>query len=123
MCHKKAFMAHEHLLIVTFAGRIVVCGSILFGVTVIPYQAAALVEALLTLQTEKANKEPESILIDYDDSDQVYAVNKAKQISSSSTSLDQAQTTSIGSKCGVCGNSSNRQDASFCWSCGAPLKS
>ena len=40
---------------VTAYGRIIVCGSILFGVAIIPAQAAALAEALLTAQ--KVSKE------------------------------------------------------------------
>ena len=42
---------------VTAYGRIIVCGSILFGVAIIPAQAAALAEALLTVQKDRPSTE------------------------------------------------------------------
>ena len=78
---------------VTFYGRLVVGGSILAGVAIIPAQAASLAEAYLDFQKERS-------------------VGKQKTVSEPKTSL-------IGRKqCEVCGAGPHRKDASFCWSCG-----
>jgi len=108
---------------VTIQGKIVVCGSILFGVTVIPAQAAALVDALLNYQKERMliaeaeEEKSEVILIDYDDSDFVFAVDQKVQQKSTAKNLD----SSSSKICKNCGTSSHRNDATFCWSCGSSL--
>lgn len=108
---------------VTIQGKIVVCGSILFGVTVIPAQAAALVDALLDYQKERMliaeaeEEKSEVILIDYDDSDFVFAVDQKVQQKSTAKNLD----SSSSKICKNCGTSSHRNDATFCWSCGSSL--
>ena len=103
---------------ITFPGKVVVCSSILFGVTVIPAQAAALVDALLEYQQERTKKADEEadmneiILIDYDDTDTIVAVDQKVKKS----------TGELFNQCPACNISSHRADASYCWSCGADLR-
>eukprot|EP00571_Detonula_confervacea_P004173 CAMPEP_0172315506 /NCGR_PEP_ID=MMETSP1058-20130122/25409_1 /TAXON_ID=83371 /ORGANISM="Detonula confervacea, Strain CCMP 353" /LENGTH=481 /DNA_ID=CAMNT_0013029591 /DNA_START=6 /DNA_END=1448 /DNA_ORIENTATION=+ len=80
---------------VTAQGRLVVGGSILAGVAIIPAQAASLAEAYLDFQKERYAGKGESI-------------SKAKE-----------NTIIIGrEKCDKCGVGPHRNDAFFCWSCG-----
>ena len=81
---------------VTFQGRLVVGGSILAGVAIIPAQAASLAEAYLDFQKEKD-------------------VGKRK------LGTNAEGNATIRRECGNCGATPHRKDASFCWSCGGPL--
>mmetsp|Transcript_985 Transcript_985/g.1997 ORF Transcript_985/g.1997 Transcript_985/m.1997 type:complete len:199 (-) Transcript_985:59-655(-) len=73
----------------TSQGRLVVSASILAGVAIVPAQAASLAEAYLDFQKERSSGKQES------------SVANANE-----------------KKCEMCGASSHRLDASFCWSCG-----
>jgi len=98
---------------ITFQGRLVVCGSILAGVAVVPIQTASLVEALLDFQQErqaqkeqKQQKQPTGNLneIHYDnDETEEFSVDARKS-------------------CVQCGAKSHRVDALFCWNCGENLR-
>ena len=82
---------------VTFQGRLVVGGSILAGVAIIPAQAASLAEAYLDFQKERnAGK-----------------VMKPTTVSKTRKSMR---------KCDNCGSGPHRRDAVFCWSCGESLE-
>mmetsp|Transcript_13464 Transcript_13464/g.19302 ORF Transcript_13464/g.19302 Transcript_13464/m.19302 type:complete len:422 (+) Transcript_13464:71-1336(+) len=88
---------------VTTEGKLVVSGSILFGVTVIPAQAAALAEALLNVQKESREKKAgQTLVVDKE------VVGESPAVRSRS--------------CDVCGSTPHRLDAAFCWGCGAPMK-
>jgi voltage-gated potassium channel len=85
---------------VTPEGKLVVSGTILAGVAVIPTQTAALVEALLAREAMKQNKK----------------TSKTPRLpSESGTSL-------VGDKCGKCGASFHWSEAKFCYSCGTQLE-
>ena len=86
---------------VTFQGKLVVCGSILAGVAVIPAQAASLVEALLEVQEER----------------RVQGENS----SDAGDLLTKTDSSFASEHCQVCGTSSHREDAKYCWSCGSAL--
>jgi hypothetical protein len=81
---------------ITTEGKLVVSGSILFGVTIIPAQAAALADALLNRQKEGNEKR----MPDRRENNDVELHNICKS----------------------CGISPHRSDAMFCWGCGAPLQ-
>jgi len=77
---------------VTFQGRLVVGGSILAGVAIIPAQAASLAEAYLDYQKERSVGKPKPIV------------------------------TIGSERCDKCGAGPHRNDALFCWSCGELLE-
>jgi voltage-gated potassium channel Kch len=114
---------------ITFPGKVVVCASILFGITVIPAQAALLVDTLFEYQKERASELEENadlseiILIDYDDSDTIFAVDQQGNNKKNSQNGMGMDTNSIDDdvRCHVCSASSHRMDALFCWSCGTRL--
>jgi voltage-gated potassium channel len=89
---------------ITLQGKLVVMGSILTGVAVIPAQAASLVDALFEFQEEK---------------------RKAKMIKNTlRTRLDGYETDSMIDPriaCPSCGRRSHRDDALYCWNCGSKL--
>ena len=109
---------------VTFAGRLVVCGSILAGVAIIPAQAAKLVEALLEFQEDQDGKKPAK-----------RASGKVPKKMVESTILDgmgpsgepienppnEMTAWTSGRKCSQCGALFHRTDARFCWSCGVEM--
>lgn len=81
---------------VTFQGRLVVGGSILAGVAIIPAQAASLAEAYLDFQKERGST-----------------------VGKRTVTTAKLDTTTIGrEKCDKCGAGPHRNDAAFCWSCG-----
>lgn len=84
---------------VTFEGRLVVGGSILAGVAVIPAQAASLAEAYLDFQKEKS----------------FTGKQRKRVVTVDQNAMSETQT------CGQCGAEFHRLDASFCWSCGEQL--
>jgi len=85
---------------ITTEGKLVVSGSILFGVTIIPAQAAALADALLNRQKEGNEK----LMLDRRENDDT------------PTHIELHRT------CMSCGISPHRSDAMFCWGCGTPLQ-
>jgi len=76
---------------VTSQGRFVVGATILAGVAIIPAQAASLAEAYLDFQKERS-------------------IDKQIPVANANET-----------KCRQCGASPHRNDAFFCWSCGAQL--
>jgi voltage-gated potassium channel len=88
---------------VTVQGKLVVCGSILAGVTIIPAQAALLVEALLESQSQK---------------------ERANQHSPPTNNIDKILPSSAidaTTPCPSCGAAFHWTGASYCWSCGSKL--
>jgi len=81
---------------VTFQGRLVVGGSILAGVAIIPAQAASLAEAYLDFQKER--------------------FQTGKSIAKAEEGVTIGRET-----CDQCGDGPHRNNALFCWSCGEPL--
>ncbi|KAG7349974.1 ion transport 2 domain containing protein [Nitzschia inconspicua] len=133
---------------VTPAGRLIVCGSILAGIAIIPAQAAKLVEALLELQrdqndvvnvammktsivTQQRRKKmqyysgradgrgPSGLNIE------IPAVEEQQQqplqTTTGATEEFRSTGTSSSKRCMYCGEPSHRMDARFCWSCGNEL--
>lgn len=88
---------------VTFQGKLVVCGSILAGVAVIPAQAAALAEALLNSQQKEQQQPSRSGTLD---------VNGNVPPSSVVDAI---------TPCPSCGATFHWNSANFCWSCGTKL--
>jgi hypothetical protein len=104
---------------ITAQGKLVVCGSILFGVAVVPSQAAALVEALLDRERVKSGRESR--------------IGSSNTSSSSSTiqSFDQLASTSsskgllgldTSKECQNCGAKFHWVDAQYCYSCGEEMR-
>mmetsp|Transcript_30133 Transcript_30133/g.39686 ORF Transcript_30133/g.39686 Transcript_30133/m.39686 type:complete len:423 (+) Transcript_30133:1-1269(+) len=89
---------------ITFPGRLVVMGSILIGVAIIPVQAAQLVEALLDFQAERRQKKM-----------------LKNTIRTRMEGFQEDQMVDPRISCTCCGRRSHRSDASYCWSCGAKL--
>ncbi len=89
---------------VTPEGKLVVSGSILAGVAVIPAQAAALVEALLAREQYKTGD------------------RSIKSTTSSKRSRDERRSMVMApSSCSNCGAEFHWANAEFCWSCGTKL--
>lgn len=107
---------------ITLPGRLVVMGSILVGVAVIPGRAAELVEALLDFQEERKRNSAESRRstrrVRGDDDDR-----RRSATSSSLTAAAEAESSMIDPRiaCAACGRRSHRGDAIYCWSCGSKL--
>jgi len=89
---------------ITLQGRLVVMGSILAGVTVIPAQGAELFEALLDYQTERRQKN---------------AIKNNLRTRIEGFDTDTMIDPRI--SCTSCGRRSHRSDAFYCWSCGSKL--
>jgi voltage-gated potassium channel len=89
---------------VTTGGKLVVMGSILAGVAVIPKQAAALVEALLDYEKQRELQK------------QGTRVRKSPSLENSNGGMMDVVT-----PCPVCGASMHWASASYCWSCGNKL--
>jgi hypothetical protein len=90
---------------ITLPGRLVVMGSILVGVAVIPAQGAELVEALLDFQAERRQKKKMK--------------NTLRTRMEGGFENDPMIDPRI--SCSSCGRRSHRGDAFFCWSCGEKL--
>jgi voltage-gated potassium channel Kch len=90
---------------VTWQGKLVVCGTILVGVAVIPAQAAALVEALLEREDMKKKS------------------RRLAQTSTSTKSSDEGKVLALDTAkaCSRCGASFHWTNAQFCYSCGEVL--
>jgi len=98
---------------VTWQGRLIVCGSIVFGVAVIPGQAAALVEALLDRENVK-NSNGNS---DNRQRGIIGALSGAKYASRDDSIL----ALDTGMTCPNCGASFHWTSASYCHNCGEKL--
>lgn len=99
---------------ITWQGKLVVCGSILLGIAVVPSQAAALVEALLDREqvknggksrirkTRAGVAEQQSNMLSTSSSDEMMALDTAMQ-------------------CPECGAAFHWASAQYCYSCGEEL--
>jgi len=92
----------------TSQGRLVVGGTILAGVAIIPAQAASLAEAYLDYQKERSGLGG------------VIGGGGGKEKQQQQT-IARAETEGGEAKCGSCGAGPHRKDAVFCWSCGEVL--
>lgn len=88
---------------ITVGGKLVVMGSILAGVAIVPSQAAALVEAFLSRQDAKRNRYT------------VSAEPRAASRDGNKMVLDTSLT------CERCGSCLHWENALYCYSCGAEL--
>ena len=120
---------------VTFQGRLIVCGSILLGVAVIPAQAAALVEALLDLQNERLLKKKEEdaktkscfTFPNFNTATTASATTKSQYAivtpecdpDDDDCEEDDDFLLDMKRSCANCGVKSHRVDALFCWNCGS----
>lgn len=96
---------------VTSKGRLVVCATILAGVAIVPAQAASLAEAYLDFQRER---EAEKMKL------QRRVVGTASAAASDAEDSATAEGVA-GRRCDGGGKAHHRNEASFCWSCGAEL--
>jgi len=108
---------------VTFQGKLVVCGSILAGVAVIPAQAASLVEALLDSQTQGKEGDEK-----YQENESVSVVSttslvtlQANDNKTSQPNLLPSSAVDAVTPCPSCGAIFHWNSASYCWSCGSKL--
>lgn len=122
---------------VTFQGRLVVMGSIIVGVAVIPAQAASLVEALLIFQKEKEVKRNGNLSemddnFDYQREFTTVTKDEWAPLVQDSSFLQQQTdnnpnviptTYVVNEACRNCNAFPHRLDARFCWSCGNQLAS
>ena len=93
---------------ITLNGRLVVMGSILVGVAIIPAQAAELVEALLDFQAERRQKS-------------MFKNTLRSRMESGSNGGFEDDMIDPRISCASCGRRSHRSDAFYCWSCGEKL--
>jgi len=105
---------------VTWEGKLVVCGSILAGVTIIPAQAAVLVEALLEYENEKINAAKGG------GADAATLSLPIERKGGNKNSIDNNNNNNGGlidavTPCSTCGSTMHWSEAKFCWSCGAEL--
>ena len=117
----------------TFQGRLVVCGSILVGVAVLPAQAAKLVDAVMESQSEserfKIVPPPRAgfgtLLPSPPKDEEASATDgmgpsgKPIDVPQDEGIIEDVEVSNI--LCSQCGASYHRDDASFCWSCGSEL--
>jgi voltage-gated potassium channel len=89
----------------SWQGKLVVSGSILAGVAVIPGQAAELIEALLQRQRENN-----------DDRRRRRREKQPLPARATTMSLETSMT------CPSCGSAMHWSTAEYCWSCGSPLR-
>ena len=114
----------------TWQGKFVVSGSILCGISVIPSQAAALVEALFQRDEEKRRQEEEEMerprrMLQQSASSRVAGVKRTGMVSSSFQTkeiVSDEATLEITKKCPVCNVGLHWSHASYCYSCASPLK-
>jgi voltage-gated potassium channel len=91
---------------VTLPGRLVVMGSILVGVAIIPAQGAELVEALLDFQTERRQKK---------------LIKTTLRTRTDGGGYENDAMVDPRISCASCGKRNHRGDAFYCWSCGSKL--
>eukprot|EP00566_Odontella_aurita_P012110 CAMPEP_0113544230 /NCGR_PEP_ID=MMETSP0015_2-20120614/10595_1 /TAXON_ID=2838 /ORGANISM="Odontella" /LENGTH=487 /DNA_ID=CAMNT_0000444471 /DNA_START=291 /DNA_END=1754 /DNA_ORIENTATION=- /assembly_acc=CAM_ASM_000160 len=132
---------------VTSQGRLVVCGSILAGVAIIPAQAAKLVDAIIGFQMDQEMNG--GIRRASGDTAPGFRLGRPRQMATTraaatatdgrgpsgkpidtplkesletpSLRRDKGELMVSGLTCSQCGVYPHRADASFCWSCGAAL--
>ena len=125
---------------ITPQGRLVVCGSILLGVTIIPAQTAKLVDIFVESQKDQQRRK----LVATTKRNAAHSRNANGSIVSSRSATnglgpsgvaievplreDGPRDTMFGTTiellprlCKNCRATPHRSDATFCWSCGAPL--
>jgi hypothetical protein len=105
---------------VTTGGKLVVCGSILAGVAIIPGQAAALFEALLESDKQRAELErdlPLSLAATSTDS-----LDSEPQQQQPTEQQQRGRMLDPVTPCGHCGTTLHWVDATYCWSCGKKLE-
>ena len=103
---------------VTFQGKLIVSGTILAGVTIIPAQAAALVESLMNVKLVGDELVDETTDADADAvspfvNQQPNGINDNKMLPSSSVDAI--------TPCPTCGATFHWTSAKYCWSCGGKL--
>lgn len=117
---------------VTPQGRLVVCGSILFGVAIIPVQTAKLVDIFVESQKDQQlRKKPKpkrkAVTTSTSVGSMLSATNGlgpsgvAIEIPVEDRAPPEEGGGGGGRACGNCMASPHREDAIFCWSCGSPL--
>lgn len=101
---------------VTTGGKLVVCGSILAGVAIIPGQAAALFEAVLESDLQRIEME------------KLERLEKGAETTTTTTTTTLSRQTSpqrglidAVTPCANCGSTMHWVDATYCWSCGTKL--
>lgn len=127
---------------ITWQGRLVVSGSILAGIAIIPAQAAALVEALLVRQNDQSStsnnqKSNDNIilnndlLLDSNNSKNDNGVNGRRSvfidISTDNNkqhidTVNSFESLDVAGKCSNCQQTMHWSHAKYCWSCGYPLR-
>ena len=93
---------------VTSQGKLIVCGSIVFGVAVVPGQAAALLEALLDRENIRNGK-----AVNGRSSNRLIGAQNSSDPNESTFALDTATT------CSQCGAAFHWTSARYCYKCGA----
>lgn len=115
---------------ITFNGRLVVSGSILAGVAIVPVQAASFFEALLDFQKERQQNrekvvEEERINLEQNVLDPPLPSLNYGNIFMNTTSTNNGNNYErdyfIDCSCKTCEASPHRRDAFFCFRCGAEL--
>lgn len=97
---------------VTSQGRLIVCGSIVFGVAVVPAQAAALLEALLDRENVRNGRTSNSR------KDTLIDTMESSSVSYADDSVLALDTTMACSRCGACYHWSC---AHYCYKCGEKI--
>ena len=95
---------------VTSQGKLIVCGSIVFGVAVVPGQAAALLEALLDRENLKSGRTVNG------GSSRLVGTQKSSLGNDAEEATLALDTTA---RCSQCGASFHWSSASYCYKCGA----
>lgn len=105
---------------VTWQGRLIVCGSIVFGVAVVPAQAAALLEALLDREEVRSGRAGNgSTKIKNKLPTAMSATRKSSSASNTDDSILALDTTMT---CSNCGASFHWSNARYCYRCGATIQ-
>lgn len=117
---------------VTFNGRLVVCGSILAGVAIIPAQAAKLADAIIASQKEEdlsGKRLSIGIAIPPAQQQNTDSNSATNGMGPSGRELERppkevSSSTGVATSykvCSACRASGHRTDAAFCWSCGSKI--
>ena len=108
---------------ITWQGRLVVCGTIIAGVAIVPAQAAALVDALVSRRDALRELSKRSSLRSArskgSSDGPEFASSSLKRSSSDQSRLKLEIETSF--QCQKCGTTMHWSSARYCWSCGSKL--